>query len=304
MATSGDDNNSVRATKRTGNLDNPNLIRFRAALLDAHRRLDGLKARTGQANPVVIAAAICLDHAEAEFEKKNYYVAWDCLHQFDDEMLAGLTPAELDAYWCTLSAEAQEKLKGGWRAVAADCLIKKVVVGNPVPIEVARALQRHLAATAQNKQHKIEVYERTTLPTLTLVLGIVVFGALAFSYYVLNVGPASGTLAHWGQLLVPGILAGGVGGILSMTFSLGRVDASRKIPEMRLGALMTYMRPLLGAAVAIPVSVIVDQKYVEIKGFTDEGAILAFCFLAGFSERWFLGLMDKLETDKSAPPTK
>lgn len=103
-------------------------------------------------------------------------------------------------------------------------------------------------------------------------------------------------LLPWAQDLTLGMLAGGLGGILSMTFSLGRVDLSKKIPDMRLSALVTFMRPLLGAAVAIPVVVLVSAKYIEVKGFTHPLSILAFCFLAGFSERWFLRLIEKFES--------
>jgi len=37
---------------------------------------------------------------------------------------------------------------------------------------------------------------------------------------------------------------------------------------------------------------------VKIEGFLKPLSTFAFCFLAGFSERWFLGLMERLESEK------
>ena len=78
----------------------------------------------------------------------------------------------------------------------------------------------------------------------------------------------------------------------------GAVAAALAFSYMRLSKLVTGTRPLLGATVAIPVLVFIQAGYVKFAGFEETQAILAFCFLAGFSERWFLGLMERFESGK------
>lgn len=274
--------------------DGPSVTRLRAALFQSERRLAELQAREKKDDAVIDALQTCLKRAERDLSRGAYYLAWDCIHQFDDELLRGMTQEERKVHWTLLCAEAKEKLKGSWRGDAADSIIKRVPAGEAPPLEVARALQRQLAAAAQNKQHKIDVFERDTLPTLTAALAGVVVAALAYGAVLLRGSEDKLALA-----LVLGIAAGGLGGILSMAFSLGRTDVSGKIPEMRLGRQMTSLRPLLGAAVAIPVSLAAHYGYVSIKGLDGYGAVFAFCLLAGFSERWFLGIMSKFESEKA-----
>ena len=278
--------------------DGPNVIRLRAAMLDAHRRLADYEARSDAKESVATAAGCCLKNAQGEIDKRDYFIAWDCLHQFDDEMLGVMGDDELAAYWCILRAEAKAKLKGSWREEAADCLAKKAVEGKPVPREVVRGIQQLMTVMAQNKQHKIDVYEHTTLPAVTILLMSAVVVTAAASYLMYTSDPTPARL-EWLRSVVLAVASGGLGGILSLTFSTGRMDLGAKIPEMRLGNLMTYMRPFLGAAVAVPVMVLVKDEYVSVKSLKGDVAIFAFCLIAGFSERWFLGLMDRLQGEKT-----
>lgn len=275
----------------------PNVSRLEAALLDAERRLARVKAAGNNAlQPVVNACETSLQNARKAAAGKSFFLAWDCIHQFNDDIVATLDPAELAAHWASISSEADAKLSG-WRSKAAEVL-KKSAAAQPPPLPVVRELQRHLAAASQNQQHKIEVYATKTLPSLGAFLLLVVAVTLVFCFQVINSPEPSKTLLPWAQAIFLGVVSGLLGGVLSMTFSLGRVDLTKKIPDMRLSGLVTSIRPLLGAAVAIPVVVFVEANYVEMKGFDKPLSIMAFSFLAGFSERWFLGLVEKFEGGK------
>jgi cation transporter-like permease len=283
-----------------GRPKHPHNARLRAALLDAARRLAALEAKLGdkaRSNRIVQACRRCLESATEEAVRGAPYGAWDCVHQVNDEMLAAMSADELAAQWCSLRAEAEEKLKGSWRAKAAECLVKQAPDGKPPPLEIVRELQGHLATAAQNQQHKLALFEDRTLPSLSVFLGVFVGGVLAFSAIVLN-REAMPSFLPWAETLVLGILSGALGGILSTAFSFGQADLTKKIPEVRLGMLVTSMRAVLGAAVAIPVAVFVESEYVKIEGLVKPFSVLALCFLAGFSERWFLGLMERFEAGK------
>jgi hypothetical protein len=282
----------------------PHDQRLHAALLDAQRRLIESQRKlesekgTGDGNfkAALKAWTLAVDYAR----KKQRYVAWDCLHQVDDCLIADMTgDGELRALWCSLAAEADEKLKG-WRRKAGDDLQKLKWDVSP-PIAVARQLHGHLATSAQNMQFKLEIFERRTLPVLMTFLAAIVGGAVFLALLVILRKPSDAfdafdaSLVAWANALILAVAAGLLGGVLSMAFSLGRLNLKTKIPESRLSGLTTSIRPLLGAAVAIPVMVFVKTGYVAIKGLEDWVGIFAICFLGGFSERWFLGLMERFE---------
>ena len=271
----------------------PQRDRLWTALLDARRRLAALMDAHERKDTVVRVCSECLRQADQEAEKAPY-VAWDCLHQFDAEILDAMGDAERQARWCTLRAEAEEKLKGSWRNQAAANLIRRADDSKPVPVSLVRELHAHLAAAAQNQQHKLELFQRQSLRWLTVLLGTVIAVAAAFSCAVLTIDRLA-SLVPWARALALGIPAGALGGVLSTAFSLGRVDLKARIPDIRFSRLVTLTRPLLGATVAIPVLVFLQAGYVKVAGFDGSLSIAAFCFLAGFSERWFLGLMERFE---------
>lgn len=294
-----------------GDPKKPHQVRLRAALLDAERRLAALEAKCNSAHRSVVQACTrCLGLAQEEATRRAWYAAWDCLHQFDDEMLAAMTPEELAARWCSLRAEAEKKLGDTWRGKAASCLIKMgsgKKVGpeeETVPsLEIVRELHAQLTTAAQNQQHRLALFEDQTVPLVSQLLGLFVGGVLVVSIAVLSRAMMPGLLP-WAEALVPGIFTGALGGLLSTAFSLGKFDLKQKIPEVRLGMWVTGMRSIVGAAVAIPVAILVESGYVKIEGLSKPFSTLAFCFIAGFSERWFLGLMTRLGDEKAQAEKK
>ena len=278
----------------------PQDLRLLAALLDAHRRVAAASLDTR-------GAKVCrnlLKRADFQASSRDRYVAWNCLHQIDDELLAAMKDeGEVKARWCMVRAEAEDKLKGSWRGDAAERLAKLASESNPVPLRIlVRELQTNVATAAQNQHYKIELFEKRSLPLLTALLALAVFIALGFSWFVYNTKSLSNeqvaAVVPWAQAIVLGIPAGALGGILSMAFSLGRADLKMKIPELRLSSLVTLTRPLLGATVAIPILGFVQAGYIKFAGFEGTLAILAFCFVGGFSERWFLGVMERFGAEK------
>lgn len=292
---SGSSNAPADDIEWMGDAAKPQDVRLRAALLDARRRLTALENKPGAETLIVAAAAKCLARAVGEAKRNAHYAAWDCLHQFNDELLTAMSDDERHAHWCTLRVEAQDKLRGSWRADAAGLLIKQVAEGAPAPLPIVRELQKHVVTAAQNMQHKLVLFERT-LPYLSGVLLLVVLGTLGAA----SVALVTGSLmpARWAQALLVGMAAGALGGLLSMAFSLGQADPTVKIPDMRLSRMVTLIRPVLGAAVAIPVLVFVESDFAKIQGLEKPLSLFVFCFLAGFSERWFLGLMERFESGK------
>lgn len=281
-----------------GNPKDPQDVRLRAALLDAQRRYQLVKRKpeaTAAVSSAVEGAAKCLERAVQEAVRGARYSAWDCIHQFDDEMLEALSAEELQASWFSLREEVKEKLSG-WRRKAADELVASIPDGKPVLLPVAREVQRHLMTVAQNQQYKIVAFEAALSPWTWAML---FFVAVVFALSAHGSFASESLLSRqWANALAIGVFAGGLGGLLSVAFSLGRIDLAAKIPAMRMSQAVTSMRPVLGAVVAIPVVFFVESDYVKIEGFVRPLSTFAFCFVAGFSERWFLGLMERFESEK------
>jgi hypothetical protein len=282
--------------------------RLHATLLDAYRRLCTLGQRLGKEaaqHPDYQAARRCYVQAVTHAQAKRAYVAWDCLHQFDDSMIGAMTDEERAECWNSLRAEAGAKLRG-WRAHAAARYLRRDPPTKSPTVAEARELHALLAASSQNLQLRLATFETRTVPVLACVLIAVVLAALAVACYVLREHAA---LATWATPLLLAIGAGGLGGVLSMTFTLGKVDLAQRIPAVHLQFLTTLIRPLLGAVAAIPVMVLVKSQWVAVAGLKGSLAVFVGCFLAGFSERWFLGLMDRMDgagkeaSDKAATGT-
>lgn len=102
----------------------------------------------------------------------------------------------------------------------------------------------------------------------------------------------SETLDH---ALVTGILLGLTGGVLSLAFTLARTDTRAKIPAMQESIQVEHVRPFIGAAVAVPVILILESEVVTVPSTDKKWLIAVACFLAGVSERRFLGLVSDVE---------
>src|SRR5262245_37499902 len=133
------------------------LERLQAAIIDAERKLSVLRARNH--------ALVDIERCSATIERardaagvndgwlrrrRRPYVAWDCLAQFDREVVHLLEPAELVVLWKSVKAEADEKLKDH-RKKAAETL-----VADPPTVDHLTEVMRHLHTTSQNAYHKID----------------------------------------------------------------------------------------------------------------------------------------------------
>jgi len=276
-------------------LGNPQQARLRASLLDAQRRVSALPS---DADPRLLQRCQdCLSRALSA-SRNDGYVAWDCLHQLEQELLTTLSDEERRTRFLSMRAEASDKLSGTWREKAVDALVKQVADGQTPSLNLLRELHAHLAAAAQNKHHKLDQFERRTLPWLAGLLLVALLGVLAYSGWVFLYGASSDHM-QWAKMLILGICAGALGGVLSMAFSMGSLDLRSPIPDVHLSGLVAITRPLLGATVAVPILVLVQGQFVSlsIANLDSWKVVACCCFLGGFSERWFLDLMKRVEGD-------
>ena len=167
----------------------PQQARLRASLLDAQRRISALPEGTDAR--VLQRCRDCLQRAAAGAARDSY-VAWDCLHQLEDELLATLSEDERRARFVSMRAEASEKLRASWREQAVERLVKLVPEDQAPPLHLLRELHSHLAAASQNKHHQLDQFERRSLPWLTVLLSLSLLAVVAYSAWILLHAPAGG----------------------------------------------------------------------------------------------------------------
>ena len=230
-----------------------------------------------------------LNDAKTSLRNGDIDSAWMSIQALEREMLALLTPAELDARWISARNEAGDSKVAGWRAKAA---AKLEHLGQNPDKSIAALSEAlfHIHAAAQNSYNKINrTHTQITWSALSvtiLVLATVTLNDMGF--FGLLLGP------RVQQILPLAVFSGLLGGVLSVAYTVARADSGRKIPEVRASSAVTMVRPVIGAAVALPVMFFLESGLI-----IDEAhnwVVLGLCFVGGFSEQWFLGIVEKIES--------
>jgi hypothetical protein len=86
---------------------------------------------------------------------------------------------------------------------------------------------------------------------------------------------------------------------LSVSVSQGLLapNVSAKIPAQQIGSFVIWMRPAIGAVLALVALIVLfgNEKF-QILHWNSEhlGVVLAFAFIAGFSERFIVGAIERI----------
>lgn len=95
------------------------------------------------------------------------------------------------------------------------------------------------------------------------------------------------------------VYVGLLGGFLSAAFSIRKSNQYAKVPEIQNDLYLALARGMTGAAAAIPVYILVRLQIISIaRGDFAPWDLLFLCFLAGFSERWFLSAVASVASGK------
>lgn len=265
---------------------NARLRRLDTAIQDFRRELANRPLLPG-AQQQRDAALKMLDDAEAFQKAGNLESGWAILHGSQRDAVLSYTDDDLNALVTSLRNECQDKLRG-WRRTAASELLGKCG-STPRRGDVQQAMKT-LHEHSDNTYHKLElVLEqlRVLRPILFIAL-LLLAGIVVYAKYDI------GELQPGDLLMV--MLLGALGGALSAVRSTAG-GSSQKIPDSLFAAPITLLRPLIGAAAATGVALLL-QAGVGKLGDGSKIALLAGAFAAGFSERWFLSLIGTLTNEK------
>ena len=238
-----------------------------------------------------------LDAARLAAEERRISSGYESLLAAERDALPGQTPAERRARLSSLREEATRKLAGTWRGRAA----KSLLGDSPAAVSIA-AMQEamfHVHSRSQNTYHKLDLL-RQQLRLLAAILGILVLGCILLA----RLGAFDKINANASELLPIAVFFGLLGGALSAMISVKQTPMKLKIPDSQRSAVIALVRVLIGGAAAIPIYVLIEGNLITLSlgdgGTNMVPELLAFCFLGGFSERWFLGRIGALAGHKNA----
>jgi len=272
----------------------PQAARLEAALIDAARAIRAVQQRAGDESAEVQAMlARCRElHARARAAaRRSDFVAYDCLQQIERELVAAMNDEERSARMGADLAQARGTLNE-WQRAAAEALAASAG-GGPPSVATLQAMMKLVHDAHRDRRHRIELVQRQA----PLLVGLLIAAVLFFSVWALAGGfewlmneETDVTLA---MVLVTGVLLGFFGGLLSVAFRVVRADVAAGIAELRGNRAITVARPFIGAAVAVPIVLLLQSGLVNLGSVTPALA-LALCFLGGFSERWFLAQVERI----------
>jgi len=235
----------------------------------------------------LVQANVKFREARLAAHRRNAYQAWDLILQAHRLLVARASSERQRCLFETLSQEATEKL-GGWRKAAATELIKKGPTDG-----VLVCLMDLVHQESQNQQQKIELMKEQCVAVLVLLIPTLAsLLALAHARYFEWAFSSTFEDSNLGAMLLGGFTIGLFGALMSVAFALSKADTSAKIPRLRGSFVVMFLRAVVGAAASVPLVFLVQGGFIHL-GDAGPMVLLAACFFAGFSERWFIDRLDK-----------
>jgi len=235
------------------------------------------------------SAAECLSRAKDALRRFQYDCGWQNLHTAQTIEVWGYSAGEVESARNVLCEEATKL--SGWRKET----IQKLVCGNDKrDTDVART-ELYQAMSVRSElfstiYHKIRVRGRSlkvAFFTLTLLIILIPLLARAGMFWI-----------DWKTIVVVE-LTGIFGAALSVASSLTRSSVDTSIPQQVLASVVTWMRPAIGAGAALAAYLLFKAGALP---FIKESEFSAFVitFIAGFSERFIIGAVEKILPNSSS----
>lgn len=261
--------------------------RLEAALVAGGAAIEAATRQAAPPAPAVLASARArLADARVAWRQGCFYLAWDLVQQAERLLSPWLPEAQQQQRFRCLQVEALDKL-GGWRRQAAEAVAQA-----GFSAEGLVTLLELVHQDSQNRQHKLALLQAqcaTVLGLLAVALGLILAEAARGGYgWVWNEGLfGSEDLPRvlWSCLLV-----GLFGSLVSMCFRLADTPQDHKIPQLRSSFVVLTLRAVVGASAAVPLVFLVHSGLVQLG---PAKVLVGASFLAGFSERWFVAMLDK-----------
>lgn len=263
--------------------------RLRLRKVDSGDNRDGA-ATAGRSKTLREIRQKHLDLAEEAITSGEYFSAWGHLLAFNRDMIEDMHGVELEARLASARAEALLKLPS-WRGEAVTALLTMESSANEQEKQDRlREILFHLHTSSQNTYFKIAKLKNQTFAVIWMLL---IASATVFSLSFLFMSQPffdEISRSHFHLAMLSGL----VGSVLSVAFSVIRTNPEQKIPELKVSFPLTWARSFFGPLVAFALLVIIETDLINLGGYKPE-SLVGLSFVAGFSERWFLNLVDSVQ---------
>jgi hypothetical protein len=268
----------------------PNRDRLAGEISDLWIEFDRQVGRDGSGLTETWARGACRSQADGYLADGSIQQGWVALQSARRALLSrpnnegGISRAAT-----MLRCEAEKKITG-WRSNAIKNLLGEPT-SEPDSERVIEALW--LRDDYFNTDYFKISLRRRQLFHLFLILSLVIAILMFLFLKVLN-----DPYLETGRIAAV-MLFGALGAAVSVSQGLLATDVSAKIPAQQIGSVVVWMRPAIGAVLAL-VALIVLYGNERFKIFSDAwdrqhlGVILAFAFIAGFSERFLVGAIERI----------
>ena len=235
--------------------------------------------------------------------------AWTFLHEAERFSIYDLDESELLPRITSAKVEAKEKLSN-WRKKAVFALLEKDAqpkLEEEAPDSDLVVLKRHQNALVEamlalqghynNMYHRVDLAASQLQVLVVWVCCLIPAIILYFTGFYFSQTPYREASLPW--TLGGAALFGALGAVLTAAFQLSRAS-QKQIPESILTGIITSGRPLIGAASAIFVVVVIHSGLIAL---VNEKTVilttyLAVAFVAGFSEHFVIKTAGAVGGDK------
>jgi hypothetical protein len=206
------------------------------------------------------------------------------LHLMDEKMLLDKAKKVLN--------RSEERLED-WEKKTVRDLIGQAVQGGAWSVREGVRVDEVYSALETIQQHYIDAY--TNLDTAMFQLRILATISVVLSLFIIwSLMNYSGqVVANNVFLLLSSVLFGGIGGSVSGIITVANNSRKGDTPTQLLSSWITIIRPIVGAAAALAISMFLLSGIVNLGDVTNN-LIFAVSFAAGFSERVLISAVDKV----------
>jgi len=244
-----------------------------------------------------------LDAAARHHSERRYQAAWVELKAAQRSMIFDLSDKEGAASLAaTLRQDALALDPGRRRSAMLDLLCDKDALRPSIESEPARIAKAAevLDDYFDTQYYRIELRRRQLITLFcALCVALLVLVGLAYCGRIDLFLADDNTAVGTPNRLVAVILLGTLGAVLSIAQTIMASDLTSKITAQRVVSFMVWMRPAIGATAAVVAYVLLlaNQKLqVLFNGqFGEDFTVIAVvAILAGFSERFITGALDRV----------
>jgi hypothetical protein len=286
--------------------------RVESALYDVEKEFERLKETSKNSDMTWIQSAesILDDAKKAKQEEDNKYfpfgdrdLFWNYIHLIEEQMIWGLDDEALVAKAKALRIEGK-KIGGSRGEAIVDILRDKNDKFSAEEVyKAARLRDDHY----NTKYHKISL-RRASLRTLAFLLAAVVTAGIFWMQH-LRTGDAGvpRMLLFWEEA-ISGLFLGSLGASFSMAYTLTASSLDMKIPDQIMGAMITFIRLAIGGTAAFITLLLfksgVLDAFLSEKLLKSQYGFFIAAFIAGFSERWIVNVVQVLSKEKETATAK